>query len=70
MYGAASFNTKKPSHSSSFRPSAPSSGGPRTVGGSAAPSSHASDNHVMHTSYFGIDYLYLRRLLSTIAVFK
>ncbi|KAE8124365.1 hypothetical protein FH972_019261 [Carpinus fangiana] len=46
MYGAASFNTKKPSHSSSFRPSAPSSGGPRTVGGSATPSSHASDNHL------------------------
>lgn len=51
MYGAASFNTKKPSHSSSFCPSAPSSGGPsssgrHTAGGSAAPSSHASDNHV------------------------
>lgn len=45
MYGAASFSTRKPSHSSSFRPTAPSSGGRDRVVGSAAPSSYASDNH-------------------------
>ncbi|KAB1217268.1 E3 ubiquitin-protein ligase RGLG2 [Morella rubra] len=43
MYGAASFSTRKPSHKSSFHPSAPTSGGHYTAGGSAPPS---SDNHV------------------------
>ncbi|KAG7984046.1 hypothetical protein I3843_04G137500 [Carya illinoinensis] len=48
MYGAASFSGRKPSYSSSFRQTAPSSVGQNTVRGSAPPPppSYASDNHV------------------------
>ncbi|XP_040989936.1 E3 ubiquitin-protein ligase RGLG2-like [Juglans microcarpa x Juglans regia] len=48
MYGAASFSGGKPSHSSSFRSSAPSYVGQNTVRSSAPPPppSFAADNHV------------------------
>ncbi|XP_015882382.1 E3 ubiquitin-protein ligase RGLG2 [Ziziphus jujuba] len=46
-YGAASFNTSKPPpQSSSFRPSAPSSGGYNAPVGRATPAASASDNHL------------------------
>lgn len=54
MYGAASFSSRKPSHSSSFGLGAPSSAGQNTVRGLAPappPTSYASDNHVMHSFY-------------------
>ncbi|GLU12646.1 hypothetical protein SLE2022_293100 [Rubroshorea leprosula] len=46
LYGAASFSTSKPSGSSSFLPSAPSSGRYNTAVGTAPPASSATDNHV------------------------
>ncbi|KAK2663611.1 hypothetical protein Ddye_002185 [Dipteronia dyeriana] len=46
QYGAASFSTPKTSQSSSFLPSAPSSGRHDTTSGSAPPAASASDNHV------------------------
>lgn len=45
QYGAASFSNSKPSYSSSFRSSAPSSGRYEAAG-TAPPASSASDNHL------------------------
>ncbi|KAI3454386.1 hypothetical protein Pfo_011049 [Paulownia fortunei] len=46
LYGAASFATPKPSRSSSFRPSAPSSSGREPVAPASQSGSYTSDNHL------------------------
>ncbi|KAK6148260.1 hypothetical protein DH2020_019172 [Rehmannia glutinosa] len=46
LYGAASFGTPKPSRSSSFRPSAPSSSEREPVTRSSQSGSYATDNHL------------------------
>ncbi|XP_021286264.1 E3 ubiquitin-protein ligase RGLG2-like [Herrania umbratica] len=48
LYGAASFSNSKPSRSSSFRPTPPSSGRHDAPVRTTPPASSASDNHVLY----------------------
>ncbi|KAL6997075.1 E3 ubiquitin-protein ligase rglg5, partial [Sarracenia purpurea var. burkii] len=56
-YGSASFGTSKPSRSTSFRPSAPSSGSHDAVTGMGRPTT-SSDNHVSAFSPKGLFFWY------------
>lgn len=63
LYGAASFGIGKPSRSSTFQPSAPSSSSSDPVPPTSKSGSYASDNHVIHYIYNIYINLYVKNVL-------